>query len=491
MRWADLSKTLVFIILCLWAGAAQAQGGRALIQVGAREANANGLSVLLDFDQASPEARVGGNDTNRITVTLLATGRGPNATFQPPTSGPLQDIQFNQAATALQLVFVTSGRAHIEITTEGQTRFVVKLTALDPSVTAFIPRADAASPGGGALPQVADPPPGQDGFELIPLKYADVSEVVGLLSDGTTIKSNDDFTPREPGFGSPGSNNATVSTPQNQTAPDDKPLGQPVDSSIAVDRRLNAIWVRGSPEHIARVKAEIARIDLPLTSVLLETEFVELTESGAKSLGFDFTNASGQTGVASLQSGQFIPTYFANGQTSQLNSLSLQAALYALIQKGQGKIVSKPKIAAQSGSTASIITGDALPILTAITLSGVNGVSQQVQYVNVGVTLQIAPRVSGDGIVSSHVFCVVSSVTGYSQGYPTISQRQAETSASVRDGESFVIGGLVQEDELKTTMKVPGLGDIPVLGKAFTEIKNSSSKTELFIVITPHIIHGG
>ena len=76
--------------------------------------------------------------------------------------------------------------------------------------------------------------------------------------------------------------------------------------------------------------------------------------------------------------------------------------------------MSRPRIAAQSGSTAKIITGDALPILTSITLSGVNGVSQQVQYVNVGVTLQIAPRVSSDGFVTSQIYGVVSSVTGYS-----------------------------------------------------------------------------
>jgi general secretion pathway protein D len=488
MRWADLSKTLFLAVLCLWAGAAQAQGGRSLVQVGTRDAGANAINVLLDFDQASPEARIGGNDTNRITVTLLATGRGPNATYQAQASGLLTDIRFNQAAGALQLVFVTNGRAHLDMTTEGQTRFVVKLTALDPAMTGPARPDMPLAAAGGALPQVVDPPPGQDGFELIPLKYADVSEVVGLLSDGTTVRSNDAFIPHEPGFGSPGSNSNTVSTPQTQNLPDDKPLGQPVDSSIAVDRRLNAIWVRGSPEHIARVKAEIARIDLPLASVLLETEFVELTESGAKSLGFDFANAGGQTASASVQAGQYIPPYYATGDTSHLNSLSLQAALYAEIQKGEGRIVSKPKIAAQSGATASIITGDALPILTAITLSGVNGVSQQVQYVNVGVTLQIAPRVTGDGFVTSHVFAVVSSVTGYSQGYPTISQRQAETSAAVKDGQSFVIGGLVQENELKSTIKVPVLGDIPVLGRAFTEIRNTNAKTELFIVITPHIV---
>src|SRR6202030_2585017 len=130
----------------------------------------------------------------------------------------------------------------------------------------------------------------------------------------------------------------------------------------------------------------------------------------------------------------------------------------------RGRIVSKPRIAAQSGSSAKIITGDALPILTAITLSGGNRGSQQVQYVNVGVTLQIAPRVSSDGFVTSHVFCVVSSVTGFSQGYPTISQREAETSATVRDGDTFVIGGLTEENDLSTNSKVPLAGDIPLAG---------------------------
>src|SRR4029079_18652945 len=122
-------------------------------------------------------------------------------------------------------------------------------------------------------------------------------------------------------------------------------------------------------------------------------------------------------------------------------------------------------------------------------LSGVNGVQQQVQYVNVGVTLQIAPRVSSDGFVSSHIYCVVSSVTGFSQGYPTISQRQAETAATVRDGDSFVIGGLTQDENLTTRTKVPLLGDIPILGQAFRTDKQTRSKTELYIIVTPHIVH--
>jgi general secretion pathway protein D len=121
----------------------------------------------------------------------------------------------------------------------------------------------------------------------------------------------------------------------------------------------------------------------------------------------------------------------------------------------------------------------------------VNAVSQQVQYVNVGVTLQIAPRVSSDGYVTSHVFCVVSSVTGTSQGYPTISQREASTSATVHDGETFVIGGLTQENKQSTTQKVPGLGDIPLAGRLLDLHTGTLSKTSLYIVVTPHVIRRG
>ena len=202
---------------------------------------------------------------------------------------------------------------------------------------------------------------------------------------------------------------------------------------------------------------------MPVQSVLLETVFVELDESGAKNVGLDFNNTNNQIAVATFQTGAFIPA--GEPISRPLTSVSLQAAISAQVQAGHGRIVSKPRIAAQSGTTAKIITGDALPILTSIALSGVNAVSQQVQYVNVGVTLQIAPRVSDDGFVTSHVFCVVSSVTGTSQGYPTISQREAETSATVRDGETFVIGGLTEESDITSNTDLPGIGKVPLLSR--------------------------
>jgi general secretion pathway protein D len=79
-------------------------------------------------------------------------------------------------------------------------------------------------------------------------------------------------------------------------------------------------------------------------------------------------------------------------------------------------------------------------------------------------------------------------VTGTSQGYPKISQREAESSATVKDGEAFVIGGLTQESTLSTTSSVPGASAIPVVGNMFKYTSNTKSTTELYIVVIPHIV---
>jgi general secretion pathway protein D len=450
----------------------------------------------LAFDPtATSFAPVAGQPTQPSIGFALAS-RGPHAVQPRGMKGLVRAISFEQADTVLILHFAATQAATVSaVQTGGRTIEITVSNGKAPSI-ANGQAAPPVPPMG--LPPAYQPASGEDGYELVLLKYADVSEVVGLLTDGLTVKSNDVFIPSEPGFGSNSLTGNNYNPQPTAQAPggSDEPLGQSVDSSIGIDRRLNAIWLKGSPERIARMKAMIAQIDIPVDSVVIETQFVELTEKGEKALGIDFANANGQIGLVTFHSGEAIIPGVVQGCNADgsncsghITSAGFQAALYAQISKGNGRIVSRPRIAAQSGSTAKIITGDAIPILTAITLSGVNGVSQQVQYVNVGVTLQIAPRVSGDGFVSSHVFCVVSSVTGVSQGYPTISQREAETSATVRDGDSFVIGGLTQDENTTVKTKVPLLGDLPLIGQAFRTDRSTKSKTELYIVVTPRIVH--
>jgi general secretion pathway protein D len=443
--------------------------------------------LTLTFDQVLPQFSIVSNDSDRDAIVFAGTIRAQGAAVAGP-HGLLRGVEFSQTDGTLSLTILGQGAVRIDPNPATAHTLVIAITrppragrsesAVPPPV---VPRSFSRRDGGG--------------FEVVRLKYADVSEIVGLLSTSGSVKPNDYFSPQEPAFGSQSMNQnaygssgiapnmimpgAAQGGPEQEDA-----LGQSVDESIGIDRRLNAIILRGTPAHIAALKAEIEQLDLPVTSVVLETLFVELTTSGARNVGIDFANSNNQVAVLEYTTGGFSPA----GDFKGVGSASVQAAIYAEVQKGEGKIISKPRISAQSGSLAKIVTGDALPILTSIQLSGVNGVQQQVQYVNVGVTLQIGPRVTDDGYVTSHIFAEVSNVTGFSQGYPTISQREASTSATVKDGETFVIGGLTQKSELATDTHIPILGDIPLLGKLFQVHRGTDSKTDLYIVVTPHIV---
>lgn len=482
--------SVLFALLCGTGAEAQIQlqpppAPAVLTDIGVSDTGKDDAQVTLTFDPHAPKFSLIDNDSAKPSIAFALSSRGLSAKFPSEFHGLLRSMSVEQADTVLVIHFVAGSSVHMSA---AQTSDKAIALTIARSSGAQAPRAlETAS--SGPLPVQIDPKTG-DEFEVVPLKYADVSEVVGLLTDGQSVKANDDFTPHEPAFGSAGmGGTSTYAPPPASTQSPDDPMAQSVTNGIGIDRRLNAVILKGPRERIDRLKAMIAAIDVPVQSVLLETMFVELDESGARNVGLNYNNTNNQVGVVTLQTGGFIPSGFDAGRP--LKSASLQAAIYAQVQAGRGRIVSKPRIAAQSGSTAKIITGDALPILTSISLAGVNGVSQQVQYVNVGVTLQIAPRVSDDGFVTSHVFCVVSSVTGSQQGYPTISQREAQTSATVHDGETFVIGGLTQDSSTKSNQRVPILGDIPLVGSLFNLDQDTNSKTDLYIVVTPHIIHRG
>jgi general secretion pathway protein D len=451
--------------------------------------------LVLTFNQPAPKYFIVSQSGDTNVIAFADTKLAPGAAAPPGKLGVIQAINLAQSDGNLTLTLTGAGQIRTAAASLGQ-------RALSLTITALAAAPIKASAETGRLNAHMDGARPDDVFEVVPLKYADVSEIVGLLTTAQGVKPNDNFNPQEPAFGSAGVSNggSGIAAPAFNLAgangaPAD-PLGMSVDDSVGIDRRLNAIVLTGSPARVAQLKARIAKLDVPVSSVILETVFVELTERGARNVGFDFANSSGQIAVLTYQ--------FNKGGISSGNgavtpdttsawggaTVSLQAALAAQVQIGEGRIISKPRIAAQSGSTAKIITGDALPILTSIALSGVNAVQQQVQYVNVGVTLQIAPRISEDGYVTSHVFAEVSSVTGVSQGYPTISQREASTMATVKDGESFVIGGLIQDSKLSTRTRLPIVGSVPGLGALFSNQSASKAKTDLYIIVTPHIIRG-
>ncbi len=447
-----------------------------------------GARVTLQFGGGPPpKYTIAGVGTTETSVIFQGVQLGGSVPPSIAGQGPIQAVTVSQVGPNVALSLHLASAVPVRVVPAAG--FIVVEVPNGPAHPTSDDDSDestpAASPASTGLGQVT---------EVIPLKYADVSEVAGVLVQGANVASNDNFNPQTSNFGaqsfggtSNGENGQPFQQPQfqqggvfgNQLGGGGQGLAQRINDNLAIDRRLNAVILTGTADVVASLKEVIEKLDIPLDSVLLETQIVELDETGQKDLGIDFS-AQGVITKATLtaQSGQF-----AN------SNATFEANLYAQVQKGYGKILARPRILAQNGASASILTGDALPIITTVIVAGTSAVtSQQVNYVNVGVNLQIEPRIASDGYVTSHIFSEVSSVTAYTQGIPQISQRQAQTTATVKDGDSFVIGGLLSDNEVKTTYKVPGLGDIPLIGGLFNRISTTTQKTNLYIVVTPHII---
>jgi hypothetical protein len=323
--------------------------------------------------------------------------------------------------------------------------------------------------------------------ELVFLKYAEANEVLGMLGAETGTAAEAAATtqliaqnpPALVPFGS-----STFQQQSGQALPTLQSASgssgaQRVNEHLAINRRLNAVLLSGTPALIEALRKRIALFDVPVASITLEAKIVELTESAARNVGFSFPSG-GAVGTGGLQIQSFQKPTF---------EISLQAQILAQIEKGGGRVIATPSIQALSGQSASILTGDAIPVVTTITFPGSPPtIQQQIQYINVGVQLQILPRYSSDGFVTSKISSQVSSVTAFLSGnIPQISQRVAVTEATVKDGESYVIGGLVEENEIKSVSKIPGLGDLPLLGGLFRSERSSHQKTSLYIVVTPHV----
>ena len=465
-----------------------------LANVTVAPAAGGGARITVQFTGGPPpKFTVAGSGTTETSVIFQNASLGNNVPPSIAGAGPIQALTVAEVGDNVALSLHLSSVAPVQVQPGGS--FIIVAVAKPTKAAAQSDNSDNSDNSDTTGP-VTGPSTGTglgQVTEVVALKYADVSEIAGVLVQGANVPSNDTFNPQTSNFGTQSFGGALngVSPPfqqpqfqqggvfGNQFSGNAQGLAQRINDNIAIDRGLNAIILTGSPEVVASLKSVIDKLDVPLDSVLLEAQIVELDENGAKDLGIDFS-AQGFIAKATYttQTGQF-----ASGNAT------FQANLYALLQKGEGKILAKPRILAQNGAPASILTGDALPIITTVIVAGTSAVtSQQVNYVNVGVNLQIQPRISSDGYVTSHVFSEVSSVTAYTQGIPQISQRQAQTTATVKDGDSFIIGGLLQDNEIRTVYKVPGLGDVPLLGGLFRRLSTTKQKTNLYIVVTPHVI---
>ncbi len=303
---------------------------------------------------------------------------------------------------------------------------------------------------------------------------------------------------------------------------------------IYVNEEMNTLVLRDTADVIEVAKRILEANDVPDAEVVLEVEVIEVSKKNAESFGLALSryavdlHATGPSGA--FLNSTFVTTDSATVATSDATtSTGNSAAVAANVQRstkdqlvnlfrwgdyngyitvpsatfnfgktlGNAETLSNPKIRVKNREKAKFNVGTRVPITTTSTNGTVGGYSVNVQYVDVGVKLNAEPTIQLNNDVNIKLSLEVSSIlsrekvgTDNSTTVVTIGTRNMDTVLSLKDGETSVIGGLIQDSKSKNTQKVSVLGDIPVIGQLFSNKENSGDKTELILAITPRIVRG-
>jgi general secretion pathway protein D len=275
-------------------------------------------------------------------------------------------------------------------------------------------------------------------------------------------------------------------------------LGGNGEIRIIADESSNSLVVLATPEGYRQVEAALRRLDILPLQVLIEATLVEVTLNNSLEYGvrwffesgdstFTFTDAATDAGAAVL--GSSFP-----GFSYVFDSNNVHATLNALRGITDVKFLSAPTLMVLDNETARLQVGDEVPVVTRTSTSTVDDAApivNTVEFRDTGVILNITPRVNASGLVILDVEQEVSEVTETTSSgidSPTIQQRKMESTIAVQNGETIVLGGLIRDRLEEGTTAVPVLGDIPILGNLFKSTDNSSSRTELLVLIKPQVV---
>lgn len=279
---------------------------------------------------------------------------------------------------------------------------------------------------------------------------------------------------------------------------------------VFADEKLNLLIVKDTPDAMRLVERLIESLDLAEPEVMLEVEVLEVTRSRLNEIGVDWPDSVGygalqqtittttSTAAGILQNvvpgGTLAPGYISLKNASGLTSFVANPGL-TLNLKGQNSdtnVLANPRIRVKNREKAKIHIGDKLPIFTTTSTANV-GVSASVAYLDVGLKLDVESNVTLDDEVSMKVGLEVSSITKEVTGPSNslayqVGTRSASTVLRLKNGETQVLAGLINDEERKSTSHIPGLGEIPVIGRAFGSQRDTSVKTEIILLITPRVL---
>jgi general secretion pathway protein D len=277
---------------------------------------------------------------------------------------------------------------------------------------------------------------------------------------------------------------------------------------VYVNEVLNSVTIRDTPEKIKLVEKVIAANDLKEAEVILDVEILEIARTNALSYGWNFQ--PGLTIGASVSGTKLTPENpsisnvgITQGMSlSQLRSatsdnivLTLPSLLLTMIkQDSDAQTLANPRVRVLNNKQAKFHIGDRIPIQTSTVQSTTTiAVTSTFEYKDVGIKLNIEPNVHLNNTVTLKMSLEISSLGdaidfGNGQKQYKFGTRNTDTTINLRDGETVIVGGLIKDEERKSSNKIPLLGDIPVLGKLFSRSDDGTVKTDILMSITPNIV---
>jgi general secretion pathway protein D len=268
-------------------------------------------------------------------------------------------------------------------------------------------------------------------------------------------------------------------------------------TDMSLDDKTNTLVLRGTPDMIAVAEKIVAAQDYPDPEVMLEVEVLEVNRDRVRDMGIAWPSTFGvatPSGVNTLHDLYHIP----------LNTLSVVGGPFGAtanfsLTDSDSNVLAAPRLRTRDNQKAKILIGEKVPVITNTVTpvsTGAPVVTGSVQYLDVGIKVELKPHVYLEGDVGIELNLEVSSILG--QVTPPgnnsgtvaydIGTRDVTTNLRLRDGETQILGGLIQDNETLSANKVPGLGEFPILDRIFGSNNHEDKKTEIVMSITPHIL---
>lgn len=265
---------------------------------------------------------------------------------------------------------------------------------------------------------------------------------------------------------------------------------------VEADADTNALLVMTSAKNYEKLKPIIQQLDEPVPQVLIRVLLAEITTSDNFDLGAEFSVLNMRDSGGST----LFETDFIGGATGGLITRTLEGdvdfALRALQEVGKLNVLSRPYILTSNNQQATITVGQEVPFITDTRITDSGQTINTIRYQDIGIMLRVTPTINPDGLVIMDVRPEISTTTADTVpisekvNASVFAKRSSSARVAILNGQTIVIGGLMQDQETDAVKKVPLLGDIPLLGEIFKRNTIKKEKTELLIFLTPQVASG-